>query len=249
MFKAVADNVQSVRAKVWFLGGGPGAADLLTIRAARVLAEADIVIWGTALLPEETVTEHARPGAELLPWPPATMSDIYAAYERAAREDLVVARLFWGDPAIFGAVQDEAREAGSRGLPAEVVPGVSSLGAAAAALGRELSPAPGDSPPLILAAPRDDPPAGQRLRDLAAHGATMALFMAGKRAEEVQAELLAGGFPADTPCAVASRVTWPNEVVVACQLDELATTIEQRQLQKHSLVLVGPALADREPAS
>ena len=77
----------------------------------------------------------------------------------------------------------------------------------------------------------------------------MALFMAGKRAEEVQAELLAGGFPADTPCAVASRVTWPNEVVVACQLDELATTIEQRQLQKHSLVLVGPALADREPAS
>ena len=236
-----------MRAKAWFLGGGPGAADLLTVRAARVLAEADVVIWGTALLPEATVAEHARAGAELVPWPPATMSDIHAVYERAAREDLIVARLFWGDPAIFGGVRQEAHDAASRGLAVEVVPGVSSLGAVAAALGRELTRAPGDSPPLILAAPRDDPPARQRLRDLASHGATMALFMAGKRAEEVQVELLAGGFAADTPCAVARRVTWPDEVVVACRLGELAKTIAERELQKHSLLLVGPALADAEP--
>jgi precorrin-4/cobalt-precorrin-4 C11-methyltransferase len=236
-----------VRAKAWFLGGGPGAPDLLTVRAARVLAEADVVIWGEALLPKATVTEHARAGAELVPWPPATMSDIYAVYERAAREELVVARLFWGDPAIFGAVRDEAREAGSRGLAVEVVPGVSSLGASAAALGHELTTAPGDSPPLILAAPRDDPPAGQRVRDLASHGATMALFMAGKKAEEVQAELLAGGFTADAPCAVVRRVSWPDEVVVTCRLDELAETIEKRELEKHSLVLVGPALAPDGP--
>jgi precorrin-4/cobalt-precorrin-4 C11-methyltransferase len=232
-----------VRAKAWFLGGGPGAPDLLTVRAARVLAEADVVIWGKDLLSEATVADYARAGAELVPWPPATMSDIYAVYERAARDDLLVARLFWGDPAIFGAVHDEAGEARSRGLPVEVVPGVSALGASAAALGRELTKAPGDSPPLIVAAPREDPPAGQRVRDLASHGATMALFMAGKRAEEVQAELLAGGFGADTPCAVARRVTWPDELVVTCRLAELVKTIEERQLERHSLVLVGPALA------
>lgn len=232
-----------MRAKVWFIGGGPGAPDLLTVRAARVLGEADVVIWGRALLAEATVADHARAGAELVPWPPATMSDIYDVYERAAREDLVVARLFWGDPAIFGGVRDEANEASSRGLPFEVVPGVSSLGAAAAALGRELTKAPGDSPPLILAAPRDDPAPGQSIRDLASHGATMALFMAGKRAEEVQAELLGGGFSTDTPCAVASRVTWPDELVLTCRLDELAGTIEERELERHSLVLVGPALA------
>lgn len=236
-----------VRAKAWFLGGGPGAPDLLTVRAARVLAGADVVIWGESLLPRSTVAEHAREGAELLPWPPAKMADIYAAYERAARDDLVVARLFWGDPAIFGAVRDEAAEARSRGLPVEVVPGVSSLGAAAAALGRELTTAPGDSTPLILASPREEPPAPQRLRDLAAHGATMALFMAGKKAEEVQAELLAGGFAPGTPCAVASRVSWPDETVVTCRLDELAETIQRRELEKHSLLLVGPALGD--PAS
>lgn len=235
-----------VRAKVWFLGGGPGAPDLLTVRAARVLGEADVVIWGKDLLTEATVADHARAGAELVPWPPATMSDIYAVYDRAGREDLIVARLFWGDPAIFGAVRDEAQEASSRGLSFEIVAGVSSLGASAAALGHELTTAPGDSPPLIVAAPRDDPPAGQRVRDLASHGATMALFMAGKRAEEVQVELLAGGFSPDTPCAVAKRVTWPDEVLVTCRLDELATTIVERELEKHSLVLVGPALARGE---
>ena len=229
-------------AKVWFLGGGPGAPDLLTVRAARLLGEADVVIWGKSLLSEDTVTEHARDGAELVPWPPATMSDIYDVYERAAREDLVVARLFWGDPAIYGGVRDEAREAGSRGLSVEVVPGVSSLGAAAAALVLELTSAPGDPPPLILAAARDDPPPGQRVRDLASHGATMALFMSGKRAKDVQADLLAGGFQPDTPCAVAHRVTWPDEVVVTCRLEELAKTIEEGELEKHTLVLVGPAL-------
>ena len=236
------------RAKAWFLGGGPGAPDLLTVRAARVLGEADVVIWGEALLPETTVAAHARAGAELLPWPPATMAEIYAAYERAAREELIVARLFWGDPAIFGAVRDEAHEARSRGLPVEVVPGVSSLGAAAAALGRELTTAPGDSAPLILASPRDEPPTGQRLQDLAAHGATMALFMAGKKAEEVQAELLAGGFAPEAACAVAKRVSWPDETVVTCRLDELAQTIRRRELEKHSLLLVGPALGDSAPA-
>ena len=211
-----------------------------------MLGEADVVIWGKALLSEATVTEHAREGAELVPWPPASMSDIHDVYERAAREDLVVARLFWGDPAIYGGVREEADEARSRGVAVEVVPGVSSLGAAAAALGRELTSAPGDSPPLILAARREDPPVGQRLRDLASHGATMALFMSGKRGEEVQAELLAGGLQHDTPCAVAHRVTWPDEVVVTCRLEELAETIAEAELEKHTIVLVGPALGDED---
>ena len=170
-----------VRAKVWFLGGGPGASDLLTVRAARVLGEADVVIWGQSLLSEETVREYAPAKAELLPWPPAAMPDIYAVYDRAVRDDLVVARVCWGDPALYGGVRAEAREARARGLPVEVVPGVSSLGAAAAALCTELTQAPNDPPPLILAAPRDDPPPAQRIPDLASHGATMAFFMAGKR--------------------------------------------------------------------
>jgi len=234
------------RAKAWFIGGGPGAADLLTVRAARVMAEADIVIWGKALLTDAVVADHARVNAELLPWPPASMSDIYAAYDRAKAEDLVVARLFWGDPAIFGAVSDEAREVSERGVPLEVVPGVSSLGAFAAALGLELTTAPGGSPPLILAAFRDDPPANQRTSGLARHGATMALFMAGGHAAELQTSLLAGGFAAETPCAVGRRVSWPEEVVVKCRLDGLAAAITAGSLERHALILVGPALAGEQ---
>jgi precorrin-4/cobalt-precorrin-4 C11-methyltransferase len=234
--------VARVRAKVWFLGGGPGAPDLLTVRAARILTEADIVIWGQSLLSEAAVTEYASEAADLIPWPPAKMPDIYAAYERAAREELVVARLYWGDPAIYGAVRAEAHEARSRGLPVEVVPGVSALGAAAAALVRELTAAPEDPPPLILTTPRKDPLPNQRIRDLASHGATMALFMAGKRGEDLQTELLAGGFDADTPCAVAHRVTWPDEVVLTCRLGDLAHTMDDPELERHTLVLVGPAL-------
>lgn len=231
------------RAKVWFLGGGPGAADLLTVRASRAIANADIVIWGKALLMDEVVSDHARADAQLVPWPPATMSEIYGIYDRARADDLVVARLFWGDPAIFGAVREEAREVTVRGLPYEVVPGVSSLGASAAALGLELTTAPGASPPLILAAPHDDAPAGQRVRDLAQHGATMVLFMPGKRAHELQEQLLAGGFAANTPCAIANRVSWPDELVVSCQLDELAAALGRPEFERQTLVLVGPALA------
>ena len=238
-----------VRAKVWFLGGGPGAFDLLTVRAAKVLGDADVVIWGQSLLSEKTVREYARAEVELVPWPPATISDIHEAYDRAARDDLLVARLCWGDPALYGGVRAEAREARMRGLPVEVVPGVSSLGAAAAALCTELTQAPGDPPPLILAAPRDDPPPTQRIRELASHGATMALFMAGKRGEQLQAELLEGGFPPDTPCAVAHRVTWPDEVVVTCRLERLAETMNDSELERHTMVLVGPALEDDHAAA
>ncbi len=238
-----------MRAKVWFLGGGPGASDLLTVRAAKVLGEADVAIWGQSLLSEETVREYARAEADLVPWPPATMSDIYAVYDRAVRDDLLVARVCWGDPALYGGVRAEAREARSRGLAVEVVPGVSSLGAAAAVLCTELTQAPDDPPPLILAAPRDDPPPAQGIRELAAHGTTMAFFMAGKRGEQLQAELLAGGFPPETPCAVAHRLTRPDEVVLTCRLEQLAETMKDPELERHTMVLVGPALEHDDAAA
>ena len=232
---------------MWFLGGGPGAAELLTVRAAKAIAAADVVIWGSELLMDGVVVDHAREDARLVPWPPATMSDIYEVYARAREDDLIVARLYWGDPAIFGAVRDEAHEVAQRGVPYEVVPGVSSLGAAAAALGLELTTAPGGSPPLILAAAHDDAPPDLRVRELARHGATMALFMAGGRMAELQEELLAGGFAPDTPCAVAERLSWPDERLLRCRLEDLAVAAGQREPGRHTLVLVGPALAARRP--
>ena len=226
------------RAKLWLLGAGPGAPDLLTVRAARALADADIVVWGRALMADALVDEHAREGAERVPWPPATMEDIHTVYDRARDEDLVVARLLWGDPAIYGSLRDEVREARARGLDYEVVPGVSAFSAAAAALGIELTRAPQTGPSLVLTAPS----APEQLRDFASHGATIAIFMAGARGEELQRELLLGGYAPQTGCAVVHRVTRDGELVVTCRLDALAATLVSPDLDRHTLVLVGAAL-------
>ena len=231
--------------KLWFLGAGPGAADLLTVRAARALAEADIVVWGKALMTDGVVEEHARPDAERVSWPPAEMADIHAAYDRAAQEGLVVARLLWGEPSIYGSVRDEVRAARERGLDYEIVPGVTSLFAAAAALEIELTVAPQSSRPLILSQGRGDPVA---VRELARHGATIALFMIGERAEELQRGLIAGGYAPSARCGIAHKVTWPDdEVVLTCRLDELAATVAARELDRHTLVIVGPAMDDDGP--
>lgn len=231
--------------KLWFLGAGPGAADLLTVRAARALAAADVVVWGKALMTDGVVEEHARADAELVFWPPAEMADIHAVYDRAAQEGLVVARLLWGEPSLYGSVRDEVRAARERGLDYEIVPGVTSLFAAAAALEIELTAAPQSSRPLILSQGRGDP---VPVRELARHGATIALFMVGERAEELQRELIAGGYEPGARCGIAHRVSWPgDEVVLTCRLDELAATIAERDLDRHTIILVGPALEDGGP--
>lgn len=226
--------------KIWFLGAGPGAADLLTVRAARALGEADVVVWGASLMSDELVAEHARPDAELVPWPPAKMADIHATYDRAQAEGLVVARLLWGDPAIYGTLREEVRQARSRGLAYEIVPGVSAYSAAAAVLGIELTRAPMSSRSLILTTPSAKEP----VRDFARHAATMAIFMAGKRGEDLQRELLAGGYPPETRCAVMHRITRDGEVIAPCRLDELAVTLVTPDLDRHTMVLVGAALGD-----
>ena len=231
--------------KLWFLGAGPGAADLLTVRAARALAAADIVVWGKALMTDGVVEEHARADAELVSWPPAEQADIHAAYDRAAQEGLVVARLLWGEPSIYGSVRDEVKAARDRGLQYEIVPGVTSLFAAAAALEIELTAAPHSSRPLILSQGRGDP---VPVRELARHGATIALFMVAERAEELQRELIAGGYEPGSRCGIAHRVSWPDdEVVLTCRLDELAATIAERELDRHTIILVGPALEEAGP--
>ncbi len=239
---------------VYFVGGGPGAPDLLTVRGARAIAAADVVIWGRSLLMEAAVTEHARPGAELLPWPPLSADELLAVYDRAQAEELVVARLHSGDPAIFGRIREETRYVTDRGIPYEVVPGVSSMMAAAAVLGRELTVA---GPPLgkevasaetlhalVVARGGSRPPDVERVAELAHHGTTMAIFMAAAEPEGLQRALLEGGLGPHTPCAVVHRVSWPEELVLRCRLDELAERVARHDLDHQTLLLVGPALED-----
>ncbi len=233
-------------AKVWFVGAGPGAADLLTFRGAAAIAAADVVVWAGSLVAAEVLV-HARAGAEVLDSSDRTLEEVTAVYDRAVAEGLVVARVHSGDPTLYGAIQEQIAECERRGLAWEIVPGVSSMAAAAAAVGRELTiPGVAQSVVITRMATRTSSsmPPGERVRELAGHGATMALFLSCSRPGALQRELVAGGYPPATPCAVVYRATWPDELVIRCTLAELATRVREARIHKQALVLVGPALAD-----
>ncbi|MCG5440070.1 precorrin-4 C(11)-methyltransferase [Micromonospora foliorum] len=230
--------------KVWFVGAGPGAADLLTLRAARVIAEADIVIWAASLVHAD-VLDHARPDAEIVDSSQLPIEGVLPLYRRAAEQGLTVARIHSGDPALWGAVQEQLDLCRALDLAVEIVPGVSSFTAVAAIVGRELT-VPEVAQSVILTrleGGKTPMPPGERVRDFARHGTTMALFLSAARSGQVQAELLAGGYPEDTPAVVAYQATWPDELVVRCTVGTLEATVKQHKLWKHTLFLVGPALA------
>ncbi len=229
--------------RVTFVGAGPGAPDLLTFRAARAIADADIVIWAASLVHED-VLQHASPGAEIVDSARLPMEGVLPYYERAAAEGLAVARIHSGDPSLWGAVQEQLDRCRELGLDTEIVPGVSSFSAVAASAGRELTiPEVAQSVILTrLGGGKTPMPPGEEVREFARHGTTMALFLSAARSRQLQDELLEGGYPPSTPCVVAYQCTWPDELIVRCRLDALAETVREHRLWKHTLVLVGPAL-------
>jgi precorrin-4/cobalt-precorrin-4 C11-methyltransferase len=230
--------------RVVFVGAGPGAPDLITQRGARAIKDADIVIWASSLV-DQRVLAHARQDAEIVDSAQLPMEGVLPYYQRAASDKLAVARVHSGDPSLWGAVQEQLDRCRQLGLDTEIVPGVSSFTAVAARIQRELTiPEVAQSVILTrLGGGKTPMPAGEQLREFARHGTTMALFLSAARSGQLQEELLHGGYPPDTPCVVAYQVTWPDELIIYTTLGTLAATIKQRKLWKHTLVLVGPALA------
>jgi precorrin-4/cobalt-precorrin-4 C11-methyltransferase len=228
--------------KVWFIGAGPGAPDLLTIRGARLIGEADVVIWARSLVNAD-VLEHARPDAEIIESTDLPLEGVREIYERAAADELRVARVHSGDPSIYGAVMEQIELCDELGLSWEIVPGVSSLGAAAAAIGRELTvPEVSQSVILTRRASRTPMPEGEEIQSFASHGTTMAIFLSAARPLALQRELLEGGYAPDTPCAVVHKASWPDERVIECPLEELADSIREAGFTRQALILVGPGL-------
>jgi precorrin-4/cobalt-precorrin-4 C11-methyltransferase len=233
-----------VSGAVTIVGAGPGAADLLTFRAARAIAEADVVIWAASLVQEE-VLRHARADAEILDSASLSLEDVLAVYERAAREGLRVARVHSGDPALWGGTQEQVDRCAELGLAVEIVPGVSSFSAVAALAGRELTiPEVAQSVVLTrLGGGKTPMPPGEEVREFARHGTTMAVFLSAARSGQLAVELLEGGYPTDTPVIVAYQATWPEELIVRCTVGTLEETVKEHRLWKHTLFLVGPALS------
>ncbi|QXC59185.1 precorrin-4 C(11)-methyltransferase [Aquihabitans sp. G128] len=230
---------------ICFVGAGPGAADLLTLRGAQRLADADLVLWASSLVPAE-VLEHAGPDAVVHDSAGMTLEDVFALYE--AHPDARIVRLHSGDLSLYSAVQEQVDWCVAHGREFELVPGVGSLAAAAAAVGRELTvPKVAQSIVATRLAGRTKAsmPDRETVAGFAAHQTTMAIYLSGARPEALRNELLAdgAGYPPSTPAAVVVRASWPDEQVVATTVAELPEAIRSTGARTTILVLVGPALA------
>ena len=224
---------------VHFVGAGPGAPDLITLRGARLLREADVVIWAGSLV-NPALLENCKSGCEIFDSSRMTLDEVLAVMQRAEAEGKTTVRLHTGDPSLYGALREQIDALRERGVAYDVTPGVSSLFGAAAALGAEFT-LPGVSQSLIVTrlAGRTPVPEKEALRSLARHGASMALFLSAGMPEKVQAELLAGGYAPDTPAALVCKATWPDEQLVRCTVGTLAGAALAAGITKTALILVG----------
>ena len=202
-----------------------------------------MVIWARSLV-HEGVLEYARPDAEVVESTTIPLEGVRALYERALDGDLKVARVHSGDPSLYGAVMEQIELCEEIGLEWEIVPGVSSLGAAAAAIGRELTvPEVSQSVILTRRASRTPMPKGEDIRLFARHGTTMAIFLSAAKPRALQEELLEGGYAPETPCAVVYRASWPDEKTIECRLEDLADRVREAGFTRQALILIGPGLA------
>jgi precorrin-4 C11-methyltransferase len=234
----------NAQGRVSFIGAGPGAADLITLRGARRIAEADIVVWAASLVDPDCIKEHARPDAEVIDSSLITHEDVIEIYRRALRDHKRVARVHSGDPSLWGAVQEQYDACLKIGVDVEIVPGVSAFSAVAATVGRELT-VPEVAQSVILTrleGGKTPMPDGEQIREFARHGTTMAIFLSAARSGQLVEELLAGGYEADTPVVVAYKATWPDELILHTTIGELVDEVKQHKLWRHTLFLVGRAL-------
>jgi len=232
-----------------FVGAGPGAADLLTVRAVDRLRAADVVVWASSLVPEE-VLGHCCADVSVHDSAGMTFEDVTAVYDR--HPDAAIVRLHSGDLSIYSAVQEQIDWCLSHDRAFEIVPGVGSLAAASAAVARELTvPAVAQSVVATRLPGRTaaSMPDRETVAGFARHGTTMAVYLSGARPEQLRDELRAGGegYADDTPAAVVVRATWPDEQVVVTTVSELPEAVRSTGSRTTVLVLVGPALAGAAP--
>ncbi|GAB2985502.1 cobalt-precorrin-4/precorrin-4 C(11)-methyltransferase [Saccharothrix stipae] len=228
--------------RVSFVGAGPGAADLITVRGAKRIAEADVVLWAPSVIEVECVREHARPDAELVDFSRVAEADVVEVYRRASAGKLRVVRLHAGDPSLWSGLRDQQDACRRLGLETDVVPGVSQVSAAAASVGRELTTS-GLAQSLLLVGPET----AEHVEEFAAHGTTMAISASGARAGLLVERLRAGGYADDTPVVVAYKVSLPDETVAQTTVGELEACVKEHKLYRTTLFLVGKVLA--APAS
>ncbi len=230
---------------VHIVGAGCGAPDLITVRGAKLLARADQIIYAGSLVNPELLS-RARPGTPCHDSARLALEEVLELIQAGEEKGWDTVRLHTGDPCLYGAIREQMDALEERGIPYDVTPGVSSFCGAAAAVPAEYT-LPGVSQSVIITrmAGRTPVPEREELRSLAAHGATMVLFLSAGMLEEVQGQLLAGGaYREDTPAAIVYKASWPEEAVYRCTVGTLAETAQAHQVQRTALILVGDFLGE-----
>jgi precorrin-4/cobalt-precorrin-4 C11-methyltransferase len=228
---------------VHFIGAGPGAADLLTLRAVRLLEQSQVCLYAGTYLDDEVLL-HCPPGAELVDTQHLNLDDIVATLVRATREGKDVARLCSGDPSVYSAVAEQARRLDDAGVPWDVTPGVPAYAATAALVRRELTVPEVSQSVVLTRAQRDSTamPESEALAGFAATGATLVLHLAIRHTRRLAAEL-ATHYGADCPVVVGSRVSQPDELLLRGTLGDIADQVEAAGLRQAAVIIVGWALS------
>ena len=227
---------------IHFVGAGPGAPDLITVRGQKLLEEADVIIYAGSLVNPELL-QTAGEGCQIYNSAYMTLEEVLKVMEDAEKEGLTTVRLHTGDPSIYGAVREQMEELEKRGIPYDVTPGVSSFCGAAAALGMEYT-LPGVSQSVILTRMegRTKVPEKESIESFAAHQATMVLFLSSAMIGELAGKLVEGGYAPQTPAAIVYKATWPEEKAFVCTIDTLEKTAADNDIDRTALIIVGEAV-------
>ena len=230
---------------IYFVGAGSGAPDLITVRGARLLSEADVIVYAGSLV-NPALLDYKKDGCEVYNSAKMTLEEVIAVMAPAAKAGKTVVRLHTGDPCVYGAHREQMDELDKRGIPYEVCPGVSSFCGAAAALKAEYT-LPNVSQSVILTRMegRTPVPEKEQIESFAAHGATMVIFLSAGQLPRLSERLIAGGYAPDTPAAIVYKATWPDEKVVRTTVADLAEAGAREGITKTALITVGGFLGTK----
>lgn len=230
---------------IYFVGAGSGAPDLITVRGANLLKEADVVVYAGSLVNPDLL-RMCKPDCEIYNSAKMTLEEVMDVMIPAEQAQKRVIRLHTGDPCVYGAHREQMDVLDAHGISYEVVPGVSSFCGAAAALKAEYT-LPDVSQTVILTRMegRTPVPEKEKIELLAAHGATMVIFLSAGQMEQLSQKLIQGGYAPETPVGIVYKATWPDEKVVRTTVAEMAKAAQEHNITKTALITVGEFLGDR----
>lgn len=224
---------------IHFIGAGPGAADLITVRGARLLREADVIIYAGSLV-NPALLENKKENCAIYDSASMTLEDVIDVMKATEASGGTTVRLHTGDPSLYGAIREQMDRLDELEIAYDVTPGVSSFSGAAAALEAEYTlPEVSQSVIITRMAGRTPVPEREKLSKMASHGCTMVLFLSTGLLEDVERELMEGGYGPDTTAAIVYKATWPEQRVYRCTVSTLARTAKENQVTKTALITVG----------